>query len=137
MSFAVSAALQVAIYQRLIGDPGVIAQLGDAIYDTLPAGTLPGMYLLLGPEEVRDRSDVTGHAAEHRVTLSLRAQAAGFHAAKQAAGAVCDALQGAELTLTRGRLVGLWFDRARTQRAGRVGDIRQIDLRFRAQVEDD
>jgi hypothetical protein len=50
---------------------------------------------------------------------------------------VCDALEGAALTLDRGRLVGLWFERASARRTGTGGAIRQIDLRFRARVEDD
>ena len=136
MSFGVSAALQSAIYQHLQADDGVSAQLGGAIYDTLPAGNLPTLYLLIGPEEVRDRSDATGHASEHRLTLSIRLQDGGFHAAKLAAGATCDALDGAALTLERGRLIGIRFERARSLRAGSTGSIRQIDLRFRAQVED-
>jgi hypothetical protein len=55
-------------------------------------------------------------------------------AAKDAAAAVVDALDGAPLTLSRGRIVFLRFDRARADRKGRD---RQIDLRFRARVEDD
>ena len=57
--------------------------------------------------------------------------------AKTLAGAVCDALEGAALSLDRGHLVGLWFERASARRTGTGGAIRQIDLRFRARVEDD
>ena len=45
-----------------------------------------------------------------------------------------DALDDAPLTLSRGRIVFLRFERARADRKGRD---RQIDLRFRARVEDD
>ena len=52
-----------------------------------------------------------------------------------AAGAVSDALHEADLTLLRGRLVSLRFERARAyQIENSTG--RRIDLTFRARVED-
>ncbi len=137
MSYGVSAALQAAIYQQLAGDAQVSALAGGAIYDALPAGTLPETYVTLGPEEVREASDRSGAGAMHRFTVSVVSETAGFSAAKVLAGAVCDALEGAALTLDRGRLVGLWFERASARRTGTGGAIRQIDLKFRARVEDD
>jgi len=115
----------------------VAAQSGGAIYDAVPAGSIPQTYVTLGPEEVRDASDRTGAGAMHRFTVSVVSEASGFGAAKTLAGAVCDALEGAALILDRGRLVGLWFERASARRTGTGGAIRQIDLRFRARVEDD
>jgi hypothetical protein len=38
--------------------------------------------------------------------------------------------------LDRGRLIGMWFDRARARRVG-AKDQRRIDLRFSARVQDD
>ncbi len=137
MSYGVSAALQAAIYQQLAGDAQVSALVGGAIYDALPAGTLPETYVTLGPEEVRETSDRSGAGAMHRFTVSVVSETAGFSAAKVLAGAVCDALEGAALTLDRGRLVGLWFERASARRTGTGGAIRQIDVKFRARVEDD
>ena len=137
MSYGVSAALQAAVYQQLSADAAVSSQLGGAIYDAVPAGTVPQTYVTLGPEEVRDASDRTGAGAIHRFTVSVVSQEAGFGAAKTLAGAVCDALENAPLNLVRGRLVGLWFERASARRTGTGGTIRQIDLKFRARVEDD
>ena len=137
MSYGVSAALQTAVFQQLTGDAQVSAQSGGAIYDAVPAGSVPQTYVTLGPEEVREASDRSGAGAVHRFTVSVVSEAAGFGAAKTLAGAVCDALEDAALTLNRGRLVGLWFERASARRTGTGGTIRQIDLRFRARVEDD
>jgi uncharacterized protein DUF3168 len=136
MSYAMAAALQAAIYDRLQGDPGVSTLVGAAIYDALPAGDLPETYVVLGGEEVRDRSDGSAGGAEHRVTISVVTTVAGFSAAKSVAVAINDALSNATLSLSRGRLVGLWFHRARARRAGPAGRERRIDLRFRARVDD-
>ena len=56
--------------------------------------------------------------------------------AKAVAAAISDTLVDADLTLSRGRLVGLWFERATARRSGTAGSARRIDLRFRARVED-
>jgi len=136
MSYAMSAALQSAVYQHLLADPAVSALVGAAVYDALPPGALPQTYVVLGAENVQDRSDSSGVGALHRFTVSVVTETAGFHAAKSVAGAISDALQDVDLTLSRGRLVGLWFDRAVARRTGKAGRIRRIDLRFRARVEE-
>lgn len=136
MSYAMAGALQAAVYQHLLADPGVNELVGDAIYDALPAGDLPDVYVALGTETVRDRSDVEGAGAEHRFIVSVVTDAAGFGTAKAVAGAVSDSLSGANPSLSRGRLVGLWFERAQARRAGKAGRVRRIDLRFRARLED-
>lgn len=135
MSYAVSPALQAAVYQALTADPALGALVGAAIYDAVPTGPVPPLYVTLGAEDVRDRSDPDGAGAEHRLTVSVITATASFHTAKQAAAAVSDALVGAELSLARGRLVNLGFDRARARREG-TGGLRRIDLRFRARVDD-
>lgn len=136
MSYAMAGALQAAVYQCLRNDPGVSGLVGDAIFDALPVGELPDVYVALGPETVRDRSDSGGTGAEHRFMVSVVTDAAGFAKAKEIAGAVSDALSGADMALSRGRLVGLWFERAQARRGGKAGRVRRIDLRFRARVED-
>jgi len=136
MSYAMSAALQLSLYQHLRSDTALSALVGTAIYDTLPTGTLPQTYVTLGGEEVRDRSDVSGQGAEHRLTVSVLTDSAGFSTAKQVAAAITDAMDDVDLTLGRGRLVALWFDRAVARRRGSSGG-RSIELRFRARVEDD
>ncbi|MGC9370615.1 MAG: DUF3168 domain-containing protein [Paracoccaceae bacterium] len=134
MSYGVSAALQAAVYQHLAADAALAALVGGAIYDALPAGTLPDLYVSLGPEEARDRSDKTGGGALHLFTVSVVSATAGFQAAKDAAAAVSDALVDAPLSLGRGVLVSLQFDRARAERL--TDGTRRIDLRFRARVDD-
>ena len=135
MSYATSAALQAAIFARLVAHAPLTDLVGEAIYDALPAGPLPPLYATLGAEKVRDRSDKTMAAAEHDLTVSVVSDAAGFRAAKEAAAAVSDALVDASLILSRGKLVSLNFHRARARRV-QDADMRRIDLRFRARVED-
>lgn len=137
MSYGAAAALQAAIYDRLASHAGLTALIGAAVFDAAPAGALPDTYVTLGPEDVRDASDAGSAGAQHRFTISVVSRSAGFAAAKAAAAAVGDALlDGPGLTLERGRVVGLWFERARARRSGSGGSLRQIDLRFRARVED-
>lgn len=135
MSYAVAAALQEAVHQRLTGDAALAALVGPAIYDALPGGPVPPLYVVIGPEEAQDRSDVTGRGAQHDLTVSVVGAGAGFHAAKSVAGAISDALAGADLALDRGVLVALEFRRARARRAG-AGQLRRIDVTFRARVDD-
>jgi hypothetical protein len=135
MSYAVSAALQAAVYQALTADVSLGALVGNAIYDEVPPGILPDTYVVLGGESVRDRSDQTGRGALHRLSISVVTDQAGFRAAKRVAGAVSDALNDAPLTLERGRLVHLHFYRAQARREG-TGAQRRIDLIFRARVDD-
>ena len=136
MSYGMAVALQAAVFRRIADDPVVSSLIGDAIYDALPTGTLPGTYVSLGPEDVRDRSDGSGAGAEHRFRILVVTDAAGFAEAKTVAAVISDALVGADLTLDRGRLVGIWFERAVAQRDGKAGRVRRIDLSFRARVED-
>lgn len=136
MSYAVTAALQSAVFARLAGDGAVQAAVGGAVYDAVPPDPgLPQTYVAIGPEEARDRSDKTGRGAEHDFTVSVVSRAAGFQPAKVAAAAVSDALVGAEMALSRGRLVEIVFLRARARRLDDAA-VRQIDITFRARVED-
>ncbi|MCP1167899.1 DUF3168 domain-containing protein [Limimaricola litoreus] len=135
MSYAMAEALQTAIFARLKAHVPLTDMLGEAIYDALPAGPLPPLYAVLGAEKARDASDGTASGAAHEFTVSVVSDAAGFRAAKQAAAAISDALSGPPPELSRGRLVGLWFARARARREG-SGDARRVDLTFRALSED-
>lgn len=135
MSYAMAAALQGAVYQRLRADPALEALLGEAIYDAAPPGTVRGTYASLGPEEARDASDASGAGAWHDFTVSVVTDAPGFAHAKAVAVAISDALEGADLMLERGHLVALWFLRARARRVEKA-QIRRIDLTFRARVSD-
>jgi hypothetical protein len=135
MSYGVAAALQEAVYQHLLNDPVLTGLVGTDIFDAAPPGTVPTTYVSLGPEEVRERGDGTALGAVHEFTVSVVTSAAGFKGAKEVAAAVSDALVGADLVLARGRLVYLNFLRA-TARRVQDADIRRIDLRFAARVED-
>lgn len=136
MSYALSAALQSAVFATISADIGVGAIVGDAVYDAIPSGALPSLYISLGAESVRNRDDKTGSGAAHDFVISVITDVPGFRAAKEAAGAVCDALVDTDLTLTRGRVVFLRFQRARAFKIDK-GAGRQIDLIFSARVEDD
>jgi hypothetical protein len=136
MSYGVAAALQAAVWSRLAGDGGLAALVGAAVFDTAPPGPLPPVYVTLGPEDARDRSDFTSAGAAHEFLVSVVCDSGGFQQAKAAAGAVSDALLGSALELERGRVVSLDFLRAVARQTGK-GATRRIDLRFRARVEDD
>ncbi len=135
MSYGMAAALQEAVFQVLLADAALGALVGTDIFDAAPPGAVPPIYVSLGPEEVSDGSDQTGRGAVHEFTVSVVSQAAGFKTAKQAAAAVSDALLGASLVLTRGRVVYLNFLRAKAARV-QGADQRRIDLRFAARLED-
>ncbi len=135
MTYALAQPLQAAVYAALSADAALAALVGTAIYDAVPAGTLPPIYVTLGQETVRDRSDQTGAGAEHEFNISIVTDSAGFLSAKSAAAIISDLLVDADLSLNRGRLVSLGFHRAKAVRST-GGDQRRIDLIFRARVED-
>jgi hypothetical protein len=130
MSYAASPALQAAVFQALTAAP---ALAGVAIYDAVPPSPA-GTFVLVGPEEVRDASDKSGAGAEHRLAVSVISDGTGFLASKTIAAAISDALVGASLVLDRGRLVSLLFLRAQARRIDE-GELRRIDLTFRARIE--
>lgn len=135
MSYASAGALQTALYQFLTDDAEVMALTGGAVFDAAPPGTPAGTHLVLGEEEVIDRSDITGPGAEHRFTLSVRSDASGFVQAKAVAARLAVIVPEAALDLAPGgRLVAIWFYRAQARRA-EGGTVRRVDLRFRARVE--
>jgi hypothetical protein len=136
MSYVNAAALQSAIYAHLSADPLLFQMVGNAIYDALPAGTLPQLYIVLGAEDVRDASDKTGRGADHALSIVVYSASAGFVSAKSVAEAICDCLADAALPLARGHLVSLQFTKARASRSP-SNDTRQVSLTFRARVADD
>jgi hypothetical protein len=136
MSYARSESLQRAIFATLSSSSDLQSRVGDAIYDVVPPGRLPQTYISIGPEDVRDWSDKTSRGARHDFTISVVTEAAGFQTAKIVAGAVADALMSAESLLDQGTLVLLTFRRARAVRV-EEGNMRRIDLSFRALIADD
>ncbi len=135
MTYALAASLQQAVFARLTGDPALVALVGAAIFDAAPPGPVPPLYVALGPEDVRERSDKTSRAALHRFSVSIVSEAGGFHAAKEVAGAVEAALTASPLALSRGHVVALDFERAEARRE-QNGKRRRVDMRFRAMVDD-
>ncbi len=135
MSYGVAAALQAAIFDAVSTHPGVQAHVGSAVYDAVPSGNVPPLYVALGPETASDRSDKTGRGAAHDVVISVVTSNAGFQSAKAVAADVGDALIDAQLSLTRGHLVSLNFVKAVAKRED-GNAMRRIDLTFRARVED-
>ncbi|WP_299693200.1 DUF3168 domain-containing protein [uncultured Tateyamaria sp.] len=136
MSYAMSAALQEAVFTALSAHGDLHGAVGTAIFDAMPSGAVPTLYVALGPEQVRIADDKTGSGAEHVFVVSVVTEAPGFASAKTAAGLVCDALHEAPLVLSRGRLVSLRFRSAKAAKIEK-GTGRKIDLTFRARVEDD
>ncbi|GFE49889.1 hypothetical protein So717_16420 [Roseobacter cerasinus] len=136
MSYAMSGALQAAIYDALINDGAVAALVGPHVYDAVPSGVVPETYVSLGREQVRDASDQTGDGALHDLEISIITAQPGFAAAKDLAGAISDVLHDADLTLSRGRLVFLKFQRADARRVD-ANTGREIRMRFRARVDAD
>ena len=135
MTYALSGALQAAVYDLLQGDPGLTALIGDAVFDAVPGGSLPETYVLLGQEMAKDASDPEGAGAEHRLTLSVVTSAPGFSTAKGCAAVISDLLHGAEPALGRGRVVDMAFLKATARRIDGAS-ARRIDLQFRARVAD-
>ena len=136
MSYAMSQALQTAVYGRLSTDAALTDLVGTAIFDALPPGDVPALYVALGPEKVRDASDADGQGAIHEFTISVVTGLSGFASAKVAAAAISDALTTGPLALNRGQALSLRFHKAAAARVG-TGDTRRIDLIFRARLSDD
>ena len=63
MSYAVSGGLQAAVFAALTADPALGALVGSDIYDAVPAGSVPDIYVRLGSETVREASDASGAGA--------------------------------------------------------------------------
>ena len=134
MSYAASAALQQAVYSRLNGDAALNA-LGATVYDALPGGDLPDLAVVLGAEQALDGSDKTQQGLRVDFRLEVVSAASGFLQAKQAAGAISDALVAAPLILSRGLLIGIWFLQAKATRDN-SSDRRRIEMRFRARIDE-
>lgn len=71
MSYAASVALQSAVYLRLRDDEALTALVGDAIYDAMPVEAPCGVYVSLGPEDVREAGDMTGDGSRHDFIVSV------------------------------------------------------------------
>lgn len=133
MSYTLSDALQMAVFQALSQDAELISLVSGAVFDALPAGVVPQLYVTLGPERVRDRSDVLAHAALHEFAVSVISDEPGFLSAKRAASRISEVLAGGNLSLNRGRMVRMDFYKANARQRA---DQREVEIWFRAFLED-
>lgn len=94
-----SAALQIALIAALRADAGVLAHLGQRIWDNAPANAaFP--YLTLGPSQEMDDSAECINGAECFQQIDIWTQEDGSQlSAKQICGLVRKALHGADLVL--------------------------------------
>ncbi|MEL6641740.1 MAG: DUF3168 domain-containing protein, partial [Pseudomonadota bacterium] len=97
MTYALSSHLQTALFAALAAHTPLTDAVGSAIYDAPPTGPTPELYVAIGPEQVRDRSDKTGHGALHDVSISVVSDLTGFKRAKDVAGIISDLLHDADL----------------------------------------
>ncbi len=137
MSYAMSAALQEAVFNTLSANPVLIAAL-NGIYDAPPGsdGTPPvGTYITLGGEVAKDRSSGSHKGVTLDFEVNIHSDFAGFSVAKGVAAEVVDTLAWADLGLSRGSLVNLKFLKSRTRR-GAAPETRRIALVFRAILDD-
>ncbi|MEL6587052.1 MAG: DUF3168 domain-containing protein [Pseudomonadota bacterium] len=135
MTYAMGESLQMAVYSRLAGDPGLDDLIHGAVFDAVPERA-PDLFVAMGPEQARAQSDVSGACSIHDIQLSVVTTREGYLAAKSVAGRVSDALSSSALTLTRGRVVSLRFLRARARRDKTQGT-RRIDMWFRAHLDEE
>lgn len=133
MMALLSDVLQTSIYTRLAAAPDLGAVIGSHLYDAVPAGPVPDLYVLIGEEAVRDASDQGAHGAVHDVSIAAISTADSFLKLKQAAAAIISALEAPELALSRGRVVGIWFKTSVAKR--NASGQRRIELKFRVRVE--
>ena len=136
MSYGLSAALQTALFGALEADAELTSMVGTAVFDTMPTGTTPDMFVALGPEDVVEQADGTSPGANHDLQVTVVTTGTGFLGAKQVAGRVSDILTNEDLSLSRGNLVQLRFRKAKARRDTTDGS-RRIDMWFRARVTDD
>lgn len=135
MTYALGESLQMAVYSRLAGDPSLDEAVGGAIFDAVPSSA-PDLFVALGPEQARGRSDQSGQGAVHDIRISVVTIRDGYMAAKKVAGLVSDALVGMDLPMTRGRMVSMRFLKANARRDKGEGT-RRIDLWFRARLDEE
>ncbi len=128
-----SDAVQTAIYERLSSDSDLTEIIGTQLYDAVPSGPVPDLYVLIGEESVTDASDKTAFGAMHEVTVSVLSISESFLAMKRAATAIATALDDPALELSRGRVCALWFLDSTSKR--NTSGQRRIDLKFRLRVE--
>lgn len=138
MSLGLSGELQGAIFGALTADAALNALVGAEIYDApLPSGgSLPlGEHVTLGEEMVKPFGSTTSSGGVHDFDVVVHSTANGFSAAKEVAATIDAILVDSNLTIAGGHLVSLRFLKAKAKR-GIAPELRRIEMRFRAVVED-
>lgn len=139
MTYALSWAVQEAVYGALSADAALSAMIGDRLYDAPPpfeADAAPDApWVTLGDERVRDWSTRDSAGAEHLLSVTVNAPRRGFADAKKIAARICDVLLENNWALSRGRVAFVGFLGGRTKRLEK-DLLRQVELRFRVLVED-
>ncbi|MEM8979397.1 MAG: DUF3168 domain-containing protein [Pseudomonadota bacterium] len=135
MSYGPAPDLQQAIYAALTGDAELTSLSGGAVFDAMPEGKPEDCFILIGDEEVRDRSDVSGFGADFLVAISVIGPSDGFLKIKQIAARVSDLLLNFNPSLARGCIGFSHLDRVRARRSTPQTH-RRVDLRFRMRVDD-
>ncbi|MEM1273871.1 MAG: DUF3168 domain-containing protein [Pseudomonadota bacterium] len=133
MSYVLSDALQTAVYETLTADATLMSLVDGAIYDALPTGQVPELYVNFGAERVRDRSDASVRAALHEFAVTVISDTPGYLSAKKAAGRIAEILDDSKPDLSRGRVVRMDFFKATARVRGKR---REVEIWFRAFVED-
>ena len=133
MTYALSVGLQRAIFQRLANDGALNALVAGAVFDAVPISA-PDLFVAIGPERVTAQSDASASGTIHQLQISVVTERNGYADAKVVAAAISDALADADLSLPRGRVVSLRFQRAQAKR-DEGANTRRIDLWFRARLD--
>lgn len=134
MSYVTAESLQKAVFAALVADVELQSLTQGKIFDALPSGDLPDVSVQLGAEITKGFVDGSGAISRHDFVLSIVSKRDAFSQIKEIAARVSEVLHGTNLTLERGRLVGLNFVKANARkRRGARG--RQLDLTFRALID--
>lgn len=137
MTMALSAPLQLALFERLTTDPE-LSGLEGRVYDDAPHRSREGSsdpYVTIGEENVRPWNTMTEAGATHDAVISVHAPRRGFLDVKSLAATITEVIEQAPPALARGRIVTHEFIAARTRRQEQ-GALRRVDLTFRFVIED-
>ncbi|WP_422373314.1 DUF3168 domain-containing protein [Hoeflea sp.] len=127
-------ALQQAVYERLSGDPAVLAITGvGRVFDRRITRAEPP-YLVLGEMVSSDYSTGDGPGTEHRLEIEAWTGQNGRREAVELADAVRSALHEADLALDGATLINLRHERTVSRRAPKSA-LHVARLRFRAVSE--
>lgn len=134
MSYMHSASLQKALYSALTSSSELNGLISGHVFDAMPSGTLPDLFVSLGAETVQDISDKTAMASLHDVTISVITTYSGFLEAKIVASAIGKVLLSHGIELDQAHLTYLNFQRANARR-DTDSQTRRIDMVFRARID--